>query len=44
MVFLASAEDVKTRINAGLDKLFHVENGISVPYVCLVCDRFTGPN
>ena len=42
--FLAKQEDVKEIINAGFEKLFHVENGVAAPYVCLICDRFTGPN
>ena len=44
MVFLSRAEHVKTRINTGIEKLFPVENGLAKPYVCLVCDQFTGPN
>ena len=44
MVFFSTPEQVKSRINAGLDKLYHVENGVAAPYVCLICDRFTGPD
>jgi hypothetical protein len=44
MVFLSTAEAVKRRINEEVDKLYHIENGLATPYVCLVCDRFTGPN
>jgi hypothetical protein len=41
---LSKPEDIKERINAGFEKVFHVENGKAEPYVCLICDRFTGPN
>ena len=44
MVYLSTTEDEKSRINAELDKLYHIENNVATPYVCLVCDRFTGPN
>ena len=44
MGFCSTANDVKNRINAGLDKLFHIKNEKAVPYVCFVCDRFTGPD
>ena len=44
MVYLSYAEDVKSRINRGLEKLYHVENGVAKPNVCLICDRFTGPD
>ena len=44
MVYLSTTEEVKSRINAELDKLYHIEDNVATPYVCLVCDRFTGPN
>ena len=44
MVYLSTTEEVKSRINADLDKLYHIENGVATPYVCLVCNGFTGPN
>ena len=44
MVYLSTTAEVKGRINAELDKLYHIENGVATPYVCLVCDHFTGPN
>ena len=44
MVHISHTDEVKNRINAGLDKLFHVDNGVAVPNVCLICDRFTGPD
>jgi hypothetical protein len=45
MSFLSSSGDVREAINKSMRDLFHLEpDGTAHPYVCLVCDSFTGPN
>ena len=43
----ADAADVKAQINSEMDKLYYIQDpdsGDARPWVCLVCDQFTGPN
>jgi hypothetical protein len=45
MSFSASSGDVREAINKSMRGLFYLEgDGTAHPYVCLVCDSFTGPN
>ena len=45
MSFLSSSGDVREAINKSMRDLFYLEpDGTAHPYVCLVCDSFTGPN
>ena len=43
MSFLSSSGDVREAINKSIRDLFYLEpDGTAHPYVCLVCDSFTG--
>ena len=44
MSFLSSSGDVREAINKSMRALLYQEpDGTAHPYVCLVCDSFTGP-